>query len=172
MTDPTVQRWYVAATQPNAETKAMFHLERQGFGVYLPRYLRRVSHARKVSWQPRPLFPTYLFVTTSPAQQRWRSINSTVGISHLICDERGPVPVPQGVVEEIQENEDARGLVLTGRKIPFEKGTEVQIMAGAFAEHTGLFESATDDERVVILLNLLGRQVKTHVSQDAITAVA
>ena len=172
MSDPTQNRWYVAKTQPNAETRAVFHLERQGFRVYLPRYLRRISHARKVSWQPRPLFPTYLFVTTSPAQQRWRSINSTVGISHLICDEREPVPVPQGVVEDIQENEDERGLVLTGRKVPFKKGTEVQIMAGAFAEHTGLFECATDDERVVILLDLLGRQVKTRVSLDAITAVA
>jgi len=172
MTDEITQRWYVAKTQPNAETKARFHLVRQGFDVYLPQYLRRVSHARRISWQPRPLFPTYLFVTTSPAQQRWRSINSTIGISHLICDERGPLPVPRGVVDGIRENEDERGLVLTGRKVPFEKGAEVQIMSGAFADHTGFFECATDDERVVILLDLLGRQVKTRVKLDAITAIA
>jgi transcriptional antiterminator RfaH len=166
------RRWYVAKTQAGAETKALFHLERQGFDVYMPRYLRRVSHARRVSWQPRPLFPAYLFVTTSPYQQRWRSINSTIGISHLICDERGPVPVPPGIVEEIRRREDDRGLVMTGRKVPFEKGAEVQIMSGAFAEHIGRFECATDDERVVILLDLLGRQVKTKVKLDAITANA
>ena len=105
----TETRWYVAQTRPGAETKALFHLERQGFEVYLPRYLRRVSHARRISWQPRPLFPSYLFVTTSPAQQRWRSINSTVGIAHLICDDRGPVPVPPGIVEGIRRAEDDRG---------------------------------------------------------------
>ena len=58
MTDGDNTRWYVAKTQPNAELKARFHLERQGFEVYLPRYMRRVSHARRISWEPRPLFPT------------------------------------------------------------------------------------------------------------------
>ena len=83
-------RWYVAKTHPNGEQKALFHLQRQGFDVYLPRYLRRVSHARRISWQPRPLFPTYLFVSITGPDQRWRAINSTVGVAHLICDERGP----------------------------------------------------------------------------------
>ena len=165
-------RWYVAKTHPNGEQKALFHLQRQGFDVYLPRYFRRVSHARRISWQPRPLFPTYLFVTMSGPDQRWRAINSTVGVAHLICDERGPLPVPAGVVEGIQADEDDRGLVLTGRKVPFEKGAEVQIMSGAFADHIGHFEGATDDERVVILLDLMGRQVKAKVNLGVISAHA
>lgn len=172
VSDPATPRWYVAKTRPNAETKALFHLRRQGFQTYLPRYLKRVSHARKVIWKPSPLFPTYLFVTTSPAQQRWRSINSTVGVSHVICDDAGPVPVPAGVVEAIRAGEDADGLVLTGRRIPFEPGAEVQIMSGAFADLTGWFESTTDEDRVVILLDIMGRQVRTKVRMDAITAAA
>lgn len=164
--------WYVAKTHPSAENKALFHLQRQGFETYLPRYLRRISHARRITWQPRPLFPSYLFVTTSAAQQRWRAINSTVGIAHVISDDRGPVPVPRGIVEEIREGEDERGLILTGRRVPFEKGAEVQIMAGAFADQIGRFECATDDERVVILLDLMGRQVRAQVNMDAITANA
>ncbi|MEK9643916.1 MAG: transcriptional activator RfaH [Alphaproteobacteria bacterium] len=171
MTDREDRRWYVAKTQPNAEAKALFHLERQGFDGYLPRYLRRVCHARKVSWRPRPLFPTYLFVSLSAEQHRWRTINSTIGIARLISDGRGPLPVPKGVVEEIRAGEDDRGLVLTGRKIDLKNGAEVQVMSGAFADHIGLFDSVTDDERVVILLDLLGRQVKTKVKFDAITAV-
>ena len=169
---PFADRWYVAKTRPNAESKATYHLKRQGFDVYLPQFLRRIKHARRVSWQPRPLFPSYLFVAMSAAQQRWRAINSTIGIAHLICDERGPVPVPAGIVEGIRSDEDERGLVLTGRKVPFKKGAEVQIMSGAFADHIGRFEGATDDERVVILLDLLGREVRTRVKLDAITAHA
>ena len=169
---PDAQRWYVAKTHPNGEQKALFHLRRQGFDVYLPRYLRRISHARKISWQPRPLFPTYLFVAMLGPDQRWRAINSTIGVAYLICDERGPVPAPSGIVEAIRAGEDDRGLVMTGRKIPFEKGAEVQIMSGAFANHIGHFDGATDDERVVILLDLMGRQVKTKVKLDAISAHA
>jgi transcriptional antiterminator RfaH len=165
-------RWYVAKTHPNGEQKASFHLQRQGFDVYLPRYLRRVSHARRISWQPRPLFPTYLFVSITGPEQRWRAINSTVGVTHLICDERGPIAVPAVIVEALQNEEDDSGLVLTGRKIPFEKGAEVQIMSGAFADHIGRFDGATDDERVVILLDLMGRQVRAKVNLDVISAHA
>ena len=173
MTEPNVhlsKRWYVAKTRPNAETKALHHLVRQGFNVYLPQFLRRISHARRTSWQPRPLFPGYLFVSMSETQGRWRAINSTVGVSHLICDERGPVPVKAGVVDAIRGQEDDRGLVLTGRKTPFRKGARVQIMTGAFSDQIGRFESANDDERVIILLDLLGREVRTEVKLGDITA--
>ncbi|MEE2722412.1 MAG: transcriptional activator RfaH [Pseudomonadota bacterium] len=163
-------RWFVAKTRPNSEHKARFHLQRQGFEVYLPQFLRRICHARRTSWQPRPLFPSYLFVAMSETQQRWRSINSTIGISRLICDDRGPVPVPISVINDLREAEDDRGLVFTGQKIPFKKGAAVQITSGAFADHTGRFEDTTDDERVVILLNLLGREVRAKVKLDALTA--
>ena len=108
----------------------------------------------------------------SGPDQRWRAINSTVGVAHLICDERGPIPVPVGIVDVLQNEEDDRGLVMTGRKIPFERGAEVQIMSGAFADHIGRFDGATDDQRVVILLDLMGRQVRTKVSLDVISAKA
>ena len=34
-------RWYVVQTHVNAEVKAAANLERQGFAVYLPRFLKR-----------------------------------------------------------------------------------------------------------------------------------
>jgi len=175
MTDQDIaaqDRWFVAKTRPNGEHKALFHLRRQGFEAYLPQFLRRISHARRISWQPRPLFPSYLFVAMSETQKRWRAINSTIGISYLICDDRGPIPIPSGIIENLRDTEDERGLVLTGRRIPFKKGAPVQIMSGAFADHIGRFEGATDDERVVILLDLLGREVRARVKLDAITAHA
>ena len=43
-----IDAWYVVQTQPHAETKASLHLVRQGFATYLPRYLKRRRHARRV----------------------------------------------------------------------------------------------------------------------------
>ena len=40
--------WYVVQTQVNAEAKAARNLVHQGFEIYLPRYLKRRSHARKI----------------------------------------------------------------------------------------------------------------------------
>ena len=55
-------RWYVVRTQPHSENKASAHLGRQGFETYLPRYLKRRRHARRVETVQAALFPCYLFV--------------------------------------------------------------------------------------------------------------
>lgn len=167
---PLNNRWYVVKTKPNSEMKAVFHLDRQGFETYLPRHLCRVRHARKTSWLPRPIFTSYLFVSLSVENYKWRQINSTFGVSHLISGNRGPLPVSQGIVEALRDAEDDQGLVVLGRKKPFRPGDTVQIMSGAFADHIGRCESASDNERVVILLDLLGREVRTTAQLSAITA--
>ena len=43
------RRWYVAQTHVHADQKATFHLGRQGFQVYLPRYTKRRRHARRTT---------------------------------------------------------------------------------------------------------------------------
>src|SRR5207248_8970534 len=81
MTAELHPRWFVAHTHPHAEGKATAHLNRQGFDIYLPRYLKRRRHARQVETVVAPLFPRYLFVAIDLNVQRWRSIYSTVGVS-------------------------------------------------------------------------------------------
>ena len=98
MTDAMSPRWYVVQTQVNGEARAAQHLQRQGFDVYLPRYLKRRRHARKLDFVAKPLFPRYMFVAFDIATQRWRSIQSTFGVSRLVCNGDDPAVVPDGVV--------------------------------------------------------------------------
>src|SRR6478752_1032989 len=91
-------RWYAVQSHPNAENKAVAHLARQGFTTYLPRYLRRRRHARRVEMVATPLFPRYLFVTIDMTRQRWRSIYSTIGVSRLVCAGDTPTPVADEAV--------------------------------------------------------------------------
>src|SRR5258708_11637802 len=86
--------WYVAQTHPHAEVKASLHLRRQGFEIYLPRYLRSRRHARRVETVAAPLFPGYLFVAIDMATQRWLSIQSTIGVARLVRDGARPAAVP------------------------------------------------------------------------------
>ncbi len=83
-------------TQVNGEAKAAQNLIRQGFEIYLPRYLKRRRHARKIDFTAKPLFPRYMFVAIDVATQRWRSIQSTFGVSHLISNGDDPATVPAG----------------------------------------------------------------------------
>jgi transcriptional antiterminator RfaH len=163
-------RWYVVQTQPHAETKAMGHLIRQGFDAYLPRYLKRRRHARRVEMVAAPLFPRYLFVTVDMETQRWRSIHSTTGVARLVCNGDDPAPVPLEVVATLQRREDTSGFVKLERRQQFAPGERVRVVDGVFADNLGLFEGMADKERVAILLDLLGRKVRILLDEGAITA--
>jgi transcriptional antiterminator RfaH len=161
-------RWYVVQTQPHAERKAIGHLVRQGFAAYLPRYLKRRRHARKIETVAAPLFPRYLFVTVDMETQRWRSIHSTFGVSRLVCNGDEPAPVPAAVVAALQGREDAGGFVQLEQRPRFAPGERVRIVDGVFADSLGLFEGMADRERVAILLDLLGRKVRILLDEGAI----
>ncbi len=166
----TQQRWYVVQTQPNAERKAVSHLERQGFATYLPRYLKRRRHARRVDTVAAPLFPRYLFVAIDMDTQRWRSIYSTVGVSRLVCAGDTPTPAPEQVVWTLKQREDAAGLIKLERRPQFRPGEKVRVLDGVFTDCLGLYDDMADRDRVAILLDLLGRKVRVLVDAESVVA--
>jgi transcriptional antiterminator RfaH len=163
-------RWYVVQTQGHAEMKAAWHLARQGFQTYLPRYLKRRRHARRVEMLPAPLFPRYLFVAVDMATQRWRSISSTIGVTQLVCAGDVPAPVPRQVIEALKQREDDQGLIMLSPQPNFTAGDKIRILDGSFADCIGLFEDMRDSQRVSVLLDLLGRKVRVLLEGDAIAA--
>jgi transcriptional antiterminator RfaH len=167
-----MNQWCAVHTQARAEDKAAFHLRRQGYSVFLPRYLKRRRHARKVDWVPAPLFPRYVFVAIEPAVTRWRAIRSTVGVADLVCFGGRPAAVPPAVIAEIDARQDAHGIVAVNPVDGLKQGDRVQVVAGPLCDVEGLFECAGDDERVTILLELMGRQVRTRVPMEAVAACA
>jgi transcriptional antiterminator RfaH len=162
-------RWYVAQTQPNAEAKAVVHLNRQGFNTYLPRYLKRRRHARRVDTVPAPLFPRYLFVEIDTSVQRWRSIYSTVGVSQLIGNADAPVAVASDVVTTLKAREGEGGLIKLDQRPNFRVGEKVRVLDGVFSDCLGLYDGMPDRERVAILLDLLGRKVRIVVDAESVT---
>ena len=164
------RRWFVAQSQPHAETKAAQHLNRQGFETYLPLYLKRRRHARRTETVATPLFPRYLFVAVDMAAQRWLSIQSTIGVSNLVCNGNVPAPVPTGVIEALRTREDEQGFFLFDRRPRFAPGDSVRIVDGAFAACFGLFEGLKDGERVAVLLDLLGRKVRVVLDDLSVAA--
>jgi transcriptional antiterminator RfaH len=163
--------WFAVHCQPLAEQRAAANLRRQGYETYLPLYRRRRSHARRVELVERPLFPRYLFVRFDPAVDRWRPILSTFGVCGLVRIGDTPLPVPTRVVEALQRGQAERMFdesLEPSRK--FTVGAGIRVLAGPFADLVGKFQGLADAERVVVLLDLLGREVRVRLPSRAVAA--
>lgn len=154
-----MKSWYAVYTQPRNETLAGEHLARQGFEVFLPRYMKRRSHARRVDMVPAPLFPRYVFVSFAAEEGGWRVIRSTRGVIDLVRNGLQPVAVPEAIIEEIQRRRDEQGFVVLANGIKLKRGARIRIDTGPFADYEAIFETQRDEDRVVALLSLLGRKV-------------
>ena len=161
-------RWYVVHTHVNCEAKAAYHLDRQDFKTYLPRYLKRRRHARKVDLVEAPLFPRYMFVAIDTAAQRWRSIKSTIGVANLICHGDAPVPVASSILDCLKQREGANGLIQLNQAAVFYPGDKIRVAGGVFSDALGLFEKMTDKERVAVLLDVLGRKVRVLMDLELV----
>ena len=160
--------WFVVQTQVNAEARAARNLLRQGFEIYLPCYLKRRCHARKIDEVAAPLFPRYIFVRIDMATQRWRSIQSTFGVAGLVLNGAEPAPVPTRVLGSLRAREDESGYVRLAERPKFALGDRVRVIAGAFAENIALFEGLADRDRILVLLEMLGRKVCVSIEADMV----
>ncbi|MGB7256494.1 MAG: transcriptional activator RfaH [Pseudolabrys sp.] len=170
MTAPASGRWYVVQTHAHAEHKALMHLKRQGFAAYLPRYLKRRRHARKTDTVAAALFPRYLFVFVDIAAQQWRAIQSTIGVARLVCNGDDPATVPAEIIDQLKAREDERGFVTLAPRTPFATGERIYVRDGLFASCTGIFEGMSDQDRIAVLLDMLGRKVRVVLDADIVIA--
>ena len=164
-----MKQWYVVNTKAREEPKASFNLKRQGFNSYLPQYKKTRRHARRIDTVLAPLFPKYLFIEFDLDLERWSSINSTAGVKKLIMFGSLPATLPSELVEEIRTREDVEGVVSLSQYLKIKQGDQVTINSGAFNEHRGIFECQDDDKRSIILLKLMGRDVRVRLASSAIS---
>ena len=87
---------------------------------------------------------------------------------HLVGHGNRPTSVPEAVIEEIKGREDDSGLVAMARQAIFKRGAPVRVSAGPMADLLGIFECASDEQRVFILLELLGRQVRVRIPAEMV----
>ena len=162
--------WFAVYTQPHAETRALERLLHQGYEAYLPRYRTWVSHARRRQLVQRPLFPRYLFAGLDRASMRWRPIASTAGISDIVRAGDEPAVVPGAIVAAIREREAAGVFDRTDPQRGLRLGELVRVTTGAFEDMVGRLVELHDQDRVVVLLEWLGRAVRTQLHAEAVAA--
>ncbi len=166
------REWFAVRIKPHKERIACAHFERQGFTVYLPKTLKTRRHARRVEQVVRPFFPGYLFLHLAPEERRWPTIGGTIGAIGPVCFGDQYPPVPAWLIESLQAREDEQGYISTREiELSFLKpGSKVRVVCGDLQGVEGIFREIRGQDRAVILLDMLRRQVAATVSVAALTA--
>ena len=157
-----MKNWYLIKTKPRQEKKAKQNLENQGYGAFCP--IAKINNRLAV------LFPGYLFVQLNEKTQNWSPINSTKGVSHFVKFGSNFAKVPISVIEFIKNNQH-----ITTDKLKnlnkFKPGDKIQIIDGAFKNWVAIFKCYKPDERVILLMNLLGREQSLNIKEASVTAL-
>jgi len=169
-----VQRsWFAIRTKPRQEIVARDQLKNQGFDVYLPLVNTRITHARKVSWQPRPFFSGYLFMHLSKEQQQWTTIRSTIGVLAPVSFGDFYPPVPDAVIDLLQSRHDENGYINVESKpaSPFQSGETIQVNDGSMKGLEGVFLEMRGQDRAMVLLDWIQKKMRVETSIENISNV-
>ncbi len=164
--------WFVVRTKPRQETVARDQLENQGFDVYLPLVNTRITHARKVSWQPRPFFSGYLFMHLSEDEQRWTAIRSTIGVLAPVSFGDFYPPMPDAAIEMLRSRQDEHGyiMVINNPASPFNAGDTVRLNDGSLKGLEGVFLEMRGQDRAMVLLNWMQKKMRLETSIENLSA--
>lgn len=160
--------WFCVRTKPKQETLARDQLLNQGLEVYLPMVNARITHARKVSWQPRPFFAGYLFVHLAKEEQRWTTIRSTVGVHAPVSFGDFYPPLPNVAIEMLRSNHDEKGFIAIGRPIeaPFIAGDKVRLHDSSLNGFEGVFVEMRGNDRALVLLDWMQKKMRIETKLE------
>ena len=161
--------WYLAQFKPNSHSIAERNLARQGFRSFLPLQEETRRTNGKFVTRLRPLFPGYIFVALDPAQGGWRAVNSTNGITRLVCLGTEPTPVPSALVSELMRRCDGDGKLLPPRH--FSPGDRVVLSGGPFTDFVATIEGVSPDRRVYVLIEMMGAQTRITLKAEHLRPV-
>ncbi|MFC3424024.1 transcription termination/antitermination protein NusG [Rhizorhabdus histidinilytica] len=148
--------------KPNAEVIAKRNLLRQHAQVFTPFEEITSRRAGRLVQIYRALFPDYLFVSFDPDVVRWRAVNSTLGVNRLIdFSHDRPAQVPSGLISSLMRRCDPSGKLLPPRFL--RGGDLVRVTSGPLAEFIGTVEQLAPDQRVWVLLDMLGKNTRVAV---------
>ncbi len=163
--------WYLVHTKPRQERCALDNLQCQGYECYFPTMPAEKLRYGKLGVVDQALFPRYLFIRLGkdPASQSWTPIRSTKGVSRLVTFGTTPAKVDDALIALLRNQE---ALFQAEPDHFFKPGERVRIMAGPFIDIEGIYQMADADQRVMVLIELMSKQVNIHLAPSEIRKVS
>ncbi|WP_083196060.1 transcription/translation regulatory transformer protein RfaH [Pseudomonas sp. AU12215] len=158
------KRWYLVQCKPKQDFRALEHLQHQGYECLLP--IHQIERLRKGRWthQQEPLFPGYIFIELDTFQDNWMPIRSTRGVNQIVRFGANPLPVPISIITRLRDRSE-----LIEHEL--QPGDRVIIDQAGSQGLEAVFLTKDGTERVILLMNILQREVKVTVSLHGISRV-
>jgi len=163
-----MKKWFAVHTKPRKESQAEDNLDRQGYEIYYPRIKQFRRRGGKWQHVAEALFPRYLFIHLAIGEDSLAPIRSTLGVSGLVRFGADPVPLSTGFVDVLRSQADELTGIHYDHEPLFKQGDQVRIQKGALSGLTGIFQAATGDERVIILMTMMGQEQTIKLERDEV----
>ena len=160
------KEWFILQFKPNSHLQAVKNLNQQGFETFLPLNDTTSRKASRFVINTKPLFPGYMFILFDKTEPKWRKINNTYGVSRLITFNSILKSIPTTFVTSLMIRYDLSGKLLPIEKL--KKGDKVRVSKGPFADFIATVEKYETDQRIWILLDLMGQKTKIQTLSDTL----
>ena len=159
--------WIVAKNKPNQDKIALINLERQNFEFFQPTFKTMSRKQNKLKEIIKPVFPGYIFIAINLEEKNWHKINNTKGIfSVLVFGNEIPLIHCQ-LIEELKHRFSLNNIPKITN--PLKIGMNAEITNGPFAQLIGKIEEIDADQRIWILLDILGTQTRVSINKLNLT---
>lgn len=162
-----MSHWIVVTSQPRREEWARENIEKQGAVAYVPK-IAHPSNPNKTS----PLFPRYMFVDIEPVGGQWVFLTGTFGVSGVVLRGDEPAPIREYEIDAIRSREDESGLVQLPQAPQepegFNRGESLRVADGPFLGTWGVCDGMSPQQRVYVMLNMLGRRTRVELDVDQV----
>lgn len=164
---PAFDDWYLAQLKPNGYERAKLNLDRQGFQTFMPLRAATVRFKGRLTSRLRPLFQGYIFIHIRKQAPDWRSIKSTYGVARLVAlSGDRPSQVAPALMQALFDRTGPDGTWKAPEDL--KTGDTVRMISGPFAATLGQVEDVLDKDRIVLLLNLMGRCSRVQTGPDQV----
>ena len=158
--------WYIVQFKRNSHRVAARNLSQQGFKTFLPLHSFTRKSQYKFVTNIEPLFPGYMFVSIDLGKEPWHKINSTLGVTRLICQDGIPLKVPEEIVSALMSRCDSSGKLLPPKSLA--SGDSVKVLSGALANFIATVETFDTKQRIWVLMEIMGQVTRVQVALDQI----
>ena len=165
----TGNTWFLAQFKPNNHKIAERNLRRQKFQTFLPLHEETKRRMGRFTTTLRPLFTGYIFVAFDASRGEREAIIVAHGITRLVGFGDDPQPVPPDLISRLMLRCDEGGKLLP--PCILKSGDVVEISGGPFAEFVATVDKIDPDQRVWVMLDLMGRTTRVAVHPEALRQV-